>query len=253
MDNVNQDELIIKQQEAIQKDIAANSCLVSEKFPLQQLEQEFEADPVFKSKITKLGEKYSQFRRIRPDGNCFFRAVGFRLFEKLREDAAELSRIQENVKPSKDQMVKLGMPEFTVEDFYDNFMSSLDELNGENKMNEQELDKMFNDEGVSNYLVVFLRLLTSKQLQLEGEFYQNFMEGGRTVVEFCNTDVEPMYRESDHIHIIGLTAAAGINVRVVYLDRGSGDEAVHHDFPEDSQPQIHVLYRPGHYDVLYPK
>ena len=54
-------------------------------------------------------------------------------------------------------MVKLGMPEFTVEDFYDNFMSSLDELNGENKMNEQELDKMFNDEGVSNYLVVFLR------------------------------------------------------------------------------------------------
>jgi len=73
------------------------------------------------------------------------------------------------------------------------------------------------------------------------------------VAEFCNTDVEPMYRESDHIHIIGLTAAAGINVRVVYLDRGSGDEAVHHDFPEDSQPQIHVLYRPGHYDVLYPK
>jgi len=253
MDNVNQDELIIKQQEAIQKDIAENSCLVSEKLPLQQLEQEFEADPVFKSKITKLGEKYSQFRRIRPDGNCFFRAVGFRLFEKLREDAAELTRIQENVKPSKDQMVKLGMPEFTVEDFYDNFMSSLDELNGENKMNEQELDKMFNDEGVSNYLVVFLRLLTSKQLQLEGEFYQNFMEGGRTVAEFCNTDVEPMYRESDHIHIIGLTAAAGINVRVVYLDRGSGDEAVHHDFPEDSQPQIHVLYRPGHYDVLYPK
>ena len=92
MDNVNQDELIIKQQEAIQKDIAANSCLVSEKFPLQQLEQEFEADPVFKSKITKLGEKYSQFRRIRPDGNCFFRAVGFRLFEKLREDATELTR-----------------------------------------------------------------------------------------------------------------------------------------------------------------
>ena len=47
------------------------------------------------------------------------------------------------------------------------------------------------------------RLLTSKQLQLEGEFYQNFMEGGRTVAEFCNTEVEPMYKESDHIHIIG--------------------------------------------------
>ena len=52
---------------------------------------------------------------------------------------------------------------------------------------------------------------------------------------------------------LGLTAAAGISVRVVYLDRGSGDEAVHHDFPEDSPPDIHILYRPGHYDVLYPK
>ena len=52
---------------------------------------------------------------------------------------------------------------------------------------------------------------------------------------------------------LGLCAAAGIAVRVVYLDRGSGDLAVHHDFPEDSPPKIHVLYRPGHYDVLYPK
>ena len=66
-----------------------------------------------------------------------------------------------------------------------------------------------------------------------------------------------MYKEGDHIRIMvkntayimhqtviifmslsGLTAAAGISVRVVYLDRGSGDQAVHHDFPEDSPPDI---------------
>ena len=56
---------------------------------------------------------------------------------------------------------------------------------------------------VSLMTLYFLRLLTSKQLQLEGEFYQNFMEGGRSVAEFCNTEVEPMFKESDHIHIIG--------------------------------------------------
>merc|ERR1719481_1108594 len=95
----------------------------------------------------------------------------------------------------------------------------------EDKMEETELEETFNNEGLSNSLVVFLRLLTSKQLQLESDFYQNFVDGGRSVAEFCSTDVEPMYRESDHIHIIALTAAAGINVRVVYLDRGSGDEA----------------------------
>ena len=83
MDNVNQDELILKQQEAIQKDIADNTKLVSDVLPLQSLETEFQSDEVFKSKILKLGQKYSRMRRVRPDGNCFFRAVGYRLFEVL--------------------------------------------------------------------------------------------------------------------------------------------------------------------------
>merc|ERR1712013_805327 len=96
-------------------------------------------------------------------------------------------------------------------------------------------EEMFREEGSSNYLVVFLRLLTSKQLQLEGEFYQAFMEGGATVASFCSTEVEPMYKESDHIHIIGLTAAAGIGVRVVYLDRGEGDSPTQPPTPSRSR------------------
>ena len=56
---------------------------------------------------------------------------------------------------------------------------------------------------INLYKVSCTRLLTSKQLQLEGEFYQAFMEGGATVASFCSTEVEPMYKESDHIHIIG--------------------------------------------------
>lgn len=61
-----------------------------------------------------------------------------------------------------------------------------------------------------------------------------------------------MYHESDHIHIGALTSALGISVRVEYMDRGKGGQVNHHDFPEGSPPFIHLLYRPGHYDVLYP-
>lgn len=91
------------------------------------------------------------------------------------------------------------------------------------------------------------------QLKKDCDFYQNFMEGGLTVDEFCNREVEPMYHESDHIHIIAITAATGINVRIQYLDRGNHQEASPHDFPEGSQPAVHLLYRPGHYDILYPQ
>ena len=62
-----------------------------------------------------------------------------------------------------------------------------------------------------------------------------------------------MYQESDNIHIIALTTVTGIKVRIMYLDRGSNEEASPHDFPEDTEPAVHLLYRPGHYDILYPK
>ena len=61
------------------------------------------------------------------------------------------------ISPSKEQMVKLGMPEFTVEDFYDNFMETFNSVGGEEKASLTELLQTFNDEGRSNYLVVFLR------------------------------------------------------------------------------------------------
>nr|XP_006817582.1 PREDICTED: uncharacterized protein LOC102807319 [Saccoglossus kowalevskii] len=65
-------------------------------------------------------------------------------------------------------------------------------------------------------------------------------------------EVEPMGKESDHIHIIAITNALGVGVRVEYMDRVSGNEVNHHDFPEGCQPNVTFLYRPGHYDILYP-
>ena len=68
---------------------------------------------------------------------------------------------------------------------------------------------------------------------------------------FVIKEVEPMYRESDHIHIIALTNAIKVPVEVIYLDRGTDQKkATHHNFPDDSKPNIHILYRPGHYDII---
>lgn len=48
-----------------------------------------------------------------------------------------------------------------------------------------ELLGSFNDQNVSDYVVVYLRLLTSGYLQREHGFFQHFIEGGRSVKEFC--------------------------------------------------------------------
>jgi len=68
-----------------------------------------------------------------------------------------------------------------------------------------------------------------------------------------------MGRESDHIHIATLTTSTNVPVRVEYVDRGSTTatdhvelQVNHHDFPDDSAPpKICLIYRPGHYDILY--
>lgn len=45
----------------------------------------------------------------------------------------------------------------------------------------RELHIIFNEQGYSDYMVVYLRLLTSAQLQKEEDFYSCFIEGNRTV------------------------------------------------------------------------
>ncbi|XP_045133107.1 ubiquitin thioesterase otubain-like isoform X10 [Portunus trituberculatus] len=95
-------------------------------------------------------------------------------------------------------------------------------------------------------LVRFKKYLESSKEELFEIGFPKF-----TTEDFHDMEVEPMYRECDHLHIVALTAAVGVGVRVMYLDRGEGDALVSHDFPEDKEPIIHLLYRPGHYDILY--
>lgn len=49
----------------------------------------------------------------------------------------------------------------------------------------KELHRLFNEQGYSDYMVVYLRLLTSGQLQIDQDIYSNFIEGNRTV-SICN-------------------------------------------------------------------
>lgn len=51
---------------------------------------------------------------------------------------------------------------------------------------EEELYRVFNEQGYSDYVVVYLRLLTSAHLQENSAFFQNFIEGNRTVADFCH-------------------------------------------------------------------
>uniref|UniRef100_A0A7N4NR25 Ubiquitin thioesterase OTUB1 n=1 Tax=Sarcophilus harrisii TaxID=9305 RepID=A0A7N4NR25_SARHA len=196
-----------------------------------------------------LHKKYSYIRKTRPDGNCFYRAFGFSHLEALLEDSKELQRFKAISAKSKEDLVSQGFTEFTIEDFHNTFMDLIEQV--EKRTSVADLLASFNDQSTSDYLVVYLRLLTSGYLQRESKFFEHFIEGGRTVKEFCQQEVEPMCKESDHIHIIALAQALSVSIQVEYMDRGEGGTTNPHVFPEGSEPKVYLLYRPGHYDILY--
>ncbi|KAK2491268.1 hypothetical protein MC885_005988 [Smutsia gigantea] len=257
--------------------IAVQNPLVSERLELSVLYKEYaEDDNIYQQKIKDLHKKYSYIRKTRPDGNCFYRAFGFSHLEALLDDSKELQRFKAVSAKSKDDLVSQGFTEFTIEDFHNTFMDLIEQV--EKQTSVAELLASFNDQSTSDYLVVYLRLLTSGYLQRESKFFEHFIEGGRTVKEFCQQvlpppylshstlrvgstgagersgisgEVEPMCKESDHIHIIALAQALSVSIQVEYMDRGEGGTTNPHVFPEGSEPKVYLLYRPGHYDILY--
>ena len=73
---------------------------------------------------------------------------------------------------------------------------------------------------------------------------------------YCRRLVEVMDEESDEIHIRALTDALQIPTRIYALNARPPIELSPTDYvPDDiTSPSflVHLLYRPGHYDIIYP-
>ena len=48
------------------------------------------------------------------------------------------------------------------------------------------MGQTFLEPGISDYVVCYMRILTSGYLQSNSEFFEAFVEGGRTVKEYCS-------------------------------------------------------------------
>jgi len=250
----NMDMAIIEQVRNIEKQIAGAFPLISDQEDIENLRKDFEdADQVYQAKLGDLFGRYGHIRRTRGDGNCFFRSYGFAILEACINNVELLDKLTVKAKETKDKLIELSYSAYTVEDFLETFLEILDVV--KKGQNMEELMEVYNNQGYSDYLVVFLRLMVSCFLQMNEELYFAFIEGHASMKEFCSQEVEPMGIESDHIHIIALTSTTNITVQVEYMDRGGNETKVNsHRFPDDgSTPSIYLLYRPGHYDVLYPR
>jgi ubiquitin thioesterase protein OTUB1 len=65
--------------------------------------------------------------------------------------------------------------------------------------------------------------------------------------------------ESDQIHIVAMANVFGVEIKIANLDTTAAETINYHEISAmepllmDNVPLVCLLYRPGHYDILYPK
>ncbi|KAI5806904.1 peptidase C65 Otubain-domain-containing protein [Geopyxis carbonaria] len=232
----------------------------------KELEAEYaNADPAFIRKTIALSPNYSYYRTVKGDGNCGWRAVAFGFFEILmKSDLNNIGMQHARIKSLNGLMNAFGIQPYIYEDFADTTFDIFIALCGSAPYNHDDLLKSFNDPGISDSIITHMKLLTSAWMKSSPESYMPFLEM-KTVQEYCSTHIEPYSVEIDHVGLMALIDClilpAGIAVEIYYLDRSAGDEVNVHRFeklegeemtPPDA-PVLRLLYRPGHYDILYKK
>jgi len=214
-----------------------------------------ENNEVFLSKLGEIKKDYSHLRRVRGDGNCFYRAYLFAMMERVIGDPAGAKAVKAILESYLQKLTGeggLGYQRDAIEMFYDECIEPLDAMIA-GTYSAEKLEATFRDYSSSNGIVFFSRLICSCYLQVEEEHFAPFLMGeGLSVKDYVQREVEPLDKEVEQLQIIALCQALNMPLRIVYLDRSDGP-VNHHDFPEGSQPEAFMLYRPGHYDLLYRK
>ncbi|KAI9799306.1 MAG: hypothetical protein M1825_004799 [Sarcosagium campestre] len=242
--------------------------LVSVRQTTEALSAEYaNADPVFVQKTAALSRKYSHYRTVKGDGNCGWRALAFTYFETLRRTGDRNRILGEEARMlSLNNLLKtVGFEEHVYEDFVEETIDLLRFIASSlfTEFDDAALLAKFNDVNVSNAVITHFRLLTSAWMKTHVDDYSGFILDG-TVHQYCSTNVEPYQVEIEHIGMNALidvvVKPANLAVEILYLDRSEGSEVNSHKFETlgpngfplySNTPTMRLLYRPGHYDILY--
>jgi ubiquitin thioesterase protein OTUB1 len=236
---------------------AQKRLLIGSKVSLEDLAEEYEhGSNAFKTKIGCLSTSYGSMRRCRGDGNCFFRSFIFAHLEYIlsTSESKEKYIFISTVERVRGMLLEAGYEELVFE----GPMELLLDLLRCDISNIDTLEERMRTDDVSNYIVFLLRIITSAEVKANRDFFAPFIMGlvDMGVDEFCSKCIDPMGEESDHVQLVALTNALQVPVRVIYLDNRMKDGLVdRHDFVPDGCSEqgihVHLLYRPGHYDILY--
>lgn len=218
------------------------------------LEDECRFNPGKLRKIRHLAKSYGHWRPIRGDGNCYYRAVIYGALEAALAtgDAGWLRRVVHTF-----EQVKYDM--------------SVDQRSHERLLrhlrtwwNKADLEEWVSKDALVDQALIracrrLVRLFLIEHADTtapNGLTYTELVHALDStyvdVEDFCVRVVDPMGRDAETLALDALPLQLGIGVRLWILDRREEVDLVSLDTPgPDGKVDVHVLFKPGHYDLLY--
>eukprot|EP00494_Astrolonche_serrata_P031482 UN31751 len=211
----NQHALTEKQMEEIKRIEVESQKLVGDKKNLTNMAAEYKDNAKFLTKIKSLMKTHSEYRPVRGDGSCFYRAYFASICEQYNNNILsekEFHNIVEISRSAPKDLVKKGFPSFTIEDFFETFEEELIKIQKDKKSYFTGL----RDSGIGMYFITCLRYITSLHLRNNEMIFLPYVMP-LTVEIFCRNEVEPSYKEADQVQCIALSQALNVPIRIYYL------------------------------------
>ena len=249
------ERLAVEYENAIKAEIEKTTPLISEKLDIQILLKDYEDNLEYANSVKIITEKYNYIRKVRRDGNCFYRAFIYRLFEYIcmKNDNQLYNELLKKIEGVKELTAKNGYDWILVEDFYNvfygEFCSCFNSVNNNGVSVRDYMDDLFKDKDKGNYLIYFIRFCIAAYLKENRETYEVYAEGNFD--NWIVKEVEAIDNEADQIQIMACVNYFDIGVKIEYLNKNKNEVVT---FPEDKKDEdifIEVLFTPGHYDILY--
>ncbi|OQD69603.1 hypothetical protein PENPOL_c002G08477 [Penicillium polonicum] len=219
------------------------------------------ADPTLATKTNALAITHPECRIMKGDGNCGWRAVAFGYFETLfaLRDTLRIEAEIRRMKSLTTLLERVGLSDSIYEIFVDATEDVLNRTQAaiqNGAQDESFLVEAFNEGYCSDAIITHFRILTSAWMKLNPNRYQAFLP--MPLDQYCSSRIDPVKTEIDEVGlqalIDGVIEGSGFGVEILYLDRSEGDVVTPHQLSSNSPngATIRLLYRPGHYDILYP-
>uniref|UniRef100_A0A0E0K0G8 OTU domain-containing protein n=1 Tax=Oryza punctata TaxID=4537 RepID=A0A0E0K0G8_ORYPU len=236
--------------------------------------------------LTDLDTRYSEFRPVHRDGECFYRSFMFSYLEQVveRVDTREEDRLLDAVRKLATRAERLQWTsEFSQR--HKAFETLIEKIKGWKSMWERPTSTISYDrrdlllELFSNYdttedIFAFLRLAAAIWICTHKTMYERHVTGlgeGHSLEDWCSTQVIPPGVHADDVVMTALSRALGVAIRVENtLDGTTKDllsaalqlarpasstnfrsiEDIYHIARET--PRVILVHTYSHFDILYP-